>query len=370
MEARTLDALLDESEATTLSRRWIAEANELRRRASARRSRGSLGFAEHRQMLSEARGLDRDARRHVQGVQAAILARTPVICATAAGADVALLGDTVFDTVVLDEATQSPDPISLVALGRARRAVLAGDPRQLPPTVIDLEAGRAGLSSTIFERLAERRPEAVRMLIVQHRMHARIMAFPSAQEYGGRLVAAPAVAGHTLEDLGVAPDPLRPGPLVFLDTAGKGWTEERHGDDPSTSNPGQAERVAIEVRRLLARGLPAGDLAVITPYDAQVRRLRELLAPEAAQGLEIGSVDGFQGREKEAIIVDLVRSNEDGEIGFLADTRRTNVALTRARRFLLVVGDSATLGKNRYYAAFLASVEDAWVSAWSDEGSW
>ena len=139
--------------------------------------------------------------------------------------------------------------------------------------------------------------------------------------------------------------------------------------DPSTFNPGNAERVAAEARRLLSRGLPPTEIAIIAAYSAQARRLRELLRAERAAGLEIGTVDGFQGREKEAVIVDLVRSNERGEIGFLANTRRMNVALTRARRFLLVVADSATLGAHPYYAAFLAYVDeiDAHGSAWSDD---
>jgi superfamily I DNA and/or RNA helicase len=195
------------------------------------------------------------------------------------------------------------------------------------------------------------------------------MAFPSASMYGGRLVAAPAVAGHTLEDLGVAPDPLRPAPCLFIDTAGKGWSDERAAEDASTRNPGHAARVAAEARRLLGRGLAPGDLAVITPYDAQVRLLRDLLAAERDAGVEIGTVDGFQGREKEAVIVELTRSNDDGDLGFLADVRRMNVALTRARRFLLVVGDGATLGAHPYYRAFLDSVDarGALRSAWSDD---
>jgi superfamily I DNA and/or RNA helicase len=201
--------------------------------------------------------------------------------------------------------------------------------------------------------------------------------------YGGRLVPAPAVAAHRLEDLGVAADPLRPRPLWLVDTAGKDWTDERAeldpgGSltgapafqlDPSTFNTGHAERVAAEARRLLSRGLAPADLAIIAAYSAQARKLRELLREERAAGLEIGTVDGFQGREKEAVIVDLVRSNDRGEIGFLANTRRMNVALTRARRFLLVVADSATLGDHPYYAAFLAYVDeiDAHGSAWSDD---
>ncbi len=371
MEARSLDALLHGSDAAALSRRWMADANAIRRRVAARSARGGLDRRERREALNEARQLQRDARRHLAGAQEAILHRARVICATAAGADAVVLGELRFDLVVVDEATQAPDPILLVPLQRAPRAILAGDPHQLPPTVVDLEAARAGLAETVFERLARQgRGDALRMLTVQHRMHADIMAFPSASKYGGALVAAPQVAAHTLSDLpGVADDPLRPSPLIFVDAAGKGWEERRTADDPSASNPGQAERTAAEVRRLLGRGLSPELAAVITPYDAQVRLLRELLAPEVVRGLEIGSVDGFQGREKEAIVLDLVRSNPDGALGFLSDTRRMHVALTRARRQLLVVGDSATLGADSYYAAFFETVEarGAWISAWTDE---
>ena len=224
---------------------------------------------------------------------------------------------------------------------------------------------------TIFERLeAAKKGDLLRLLVVQHRMHEAIMAFPSASMYDGRLIAAPEVARHRLEEIpGVIADPLRPAPWHFIDASGKGWTEERSGDDPSTCNPGEAERVVAEARRLLSRGLSPSDLAIITPYDAQVRLLREALREERADGLEIGSVDGFQGREKEAIIVDLVRSNDANDIGFLADTRRMNVALTRARRFLLVIGDAGTLAGHRYYDAFLdaAQKSQAWISAWSDD---
>jgi superfamily I DNA and/or RNA helicase len=364
MEAHTLDALLDADDTAQLARGWIAEAAELRARAAKKAARAA-DRDEVRSLRAEAGRLERDARDHLRRVQAAILARARVVCATAAGADAALLADASFDLVVLDEATQAPDPIALVAMLRGKRAVLAGDPRQLPPTVIDLQAAREGLGTTFFERL----PGPTCLLTVQHRMNQELMAFPSAQSYEGKLVAAPQVAHARLADLGgVADDPDREGPFVLIDTAGTGFGERREGEDPSTSNPGHAERTAREARRLIARGLSPADLAVITPYDAQVRLLRELLAAERDAGLEIGTVDGFQGREKEAIIVDLVRSNDDGELGFLTDIRRTNVAITRARRFLLVVGDGATLGRHPYYAALVQHAETtgAWRSAWTD----
>ena len=370
LEERTVDALVAASDGAALARELGDRARELRRRAFGKRG------AEARELWAEVRGLERDARQALTEAEDRVIARAPVVCATCTGADHRALGDTTFGTVIIDEATQAVDPLALCAIGRGARVVLAGDPHQLPPTVVDVDAARAGLATTYFERLARR--EGAPMLVMQHRMHADIMRFPSDSKYRGALIAAPAVAAHSLDDLGVRPDPERGHALWLLDTAGKDWTDRQGGDgasgddhaDPSTWNPEQAERTVREVRRLLARGVAAADVAVIAAYAAQVRRLRALLAPERAAGLEIATVDGFQGREKEAVIVDLVRSNPDGVIGFLADTRRMNVALTRARRFLLVIGDSATLAGHPYYEAMIAATDDlgAHGSAWADDG--
>eukprot|EP00747_Dinoflagellata_sp_TGD_P017725 gnl/TRDRNA2_/TRDRNA2_126008_c1_seq1.p1 gnl/TRDRNA2_/TRDRNA2_126008_c1~~gnl/TRDRNA2_/TRDRNA2_126008_c1_seq1.p1 ORF type:complete len:282 (-),score=49.35 gnl/TRDRNA2_/TRDRNA2_126008_c1_seq1:119-889(-) len=248
---------------------------------------------------------------------------------------------------------------------------MAGDPCQLPPTVIDFKAEKAGLGLTLFERLAAQdNQDALRMLTVQYRMHEAIMGFPSRNMYHGRLTAAPEVAQHQLHEInGVACDPLRDGPFLFLDTAGKGWEEHRETDDPSISNPSQAERTAAEVLRLLSRGIEPSDVAVITPYSTQVKLLRSLLAEACASGLEVDSVDGFQGREKEAIVFDLVRSNDEGSLGFVKDVRRINVALTRARRFLMVIGDSATVTHSDNISALLqhAEQEGCYLSAWNDD---
>ncbi len=385
LAALTVDAQVDADGANRLAREWRDRARQLRKTAAGRRG------PEAKELWTEARALDRDAARELANAAASIVSRAEVVLATCVGCDHPLLGETVFDCVIVDEATQAPDPLLLVALARGKVAVLAGDPYQLGPVVIGGPDVEATLGSTIFERLAFVAAERTSggtivqpaMLEQQHRMHAEIMTFPSRSMYDERLVPAPAVAAHRLEDLGVRPDPLRPRPLWLIDTAGKDWFEERTDFepgsslnnapafqiDPSTFNTGHAARVAAEARRLLSRGLPPAEIAIIAAYSAQARRLRELLRAERAAGLEIGTVDGFQGREKEAVIVDLVRSNESGEIGFLANTRRMNVALTRARRFLLVVADSATLGDHPYYAAFLSYVDeiDAHGSAWSDE---
>lgn len=368
----TVDAAVERDGATALAREWRDRARVLRKSAMARRG------PEARALWTEARALDRDAAREIANAERAAVDRAEVVLATCVGCDHPFIRDRQFDCVVVDESTQAPDPLLLIALLRARVAVMAGDPHQLGPVV---QSQNSVLESTIFERLAA--VEGVVMLEQQHRMHEQIMTFPSRSMYDGKLRAAPEVAHHVLADLGVAPDDLRPLPLWLIDTAGKDWLEQRtdfdpgsslnnapaFSFDPSTFNPGNAERVAAEARRLLSRGLPPTELAIIAAYSAQARRLRELLRPERERGLEIGTVDGFQGREKEAVIVDLVRSNDSGEIGFLSNTRRMNVALTRAKRFLLVMADSATLGEHPYYAQFLEYVDsiDAHGSAWSDD---
>jgi ATP-dependent RNA/DNA helicase IGHMBP2 len=389
LSSLTIDAQIAKDGAYDLAREWRDRARQIRKvamgidptRASGRDAIARRR-AEVRAMWAEARGLDRDAAREIANAERTIVDRAEVVLATCVGCDHPLLGDRIFDCVIVDEATQAPDPLLFVALARAKVAVLAGDPQQLGPVVIGGSQLELVLGSTVFERLIANRSPSV-MLEQQHRMHEAIMRFPSRTTYGGILRASPEVATHTLDGLGIGADPARSQPVWLVDTAGKDWVEERtefdpggslsnmpaFSLDPSTFNSGNAERVAAEARRLLSRGLPPTDLAIIAAYSAQARRLRDLLRVERAAGVEVGTVDGFQGREKEAVIVDLVRSNDSGELGFLANTRRMNVALTRARRFLLVVADSATLGDHPYYASFIEYVDelDAHGSAWSDE---
>jgi predicted DNA helicase len=282
--------------------------------------------------------------------------------------DSEVIGQRSFDLLVIDEACQTTEPGCWIPLQRAARVVLAGDHRQLPPTVLSPEAARLGFGVSLLERVVDLYGDRVtRLLDVQYRMHERIMEFSSREFYGGELRADDSVKGHLLCDLpGVRAGPLTEEPVTLIDTAGAGYDEEREPDGESRLNPQEAELVAREVRALLEVGVRPEDVAVITPYSAQVRRLRELLP---VPGLEVDSVDGFQGREKEAVVLSLVRSNAEGEIGFLADVRRTNVALTRARRKLLVVGDSATLSALPFYRRLVEHFEStgAYHTVWEEE---
>jgi predicted DNA helicase len=248
---------------------------------------------------------------------------------------------------------------------RADRLILGGDHQQLPPTVLSAEAAAAGLKESLMQRMVEREGENVyRRLTVQYRMNESIMRFSSDTFYDGSLVADVSVKSRRLCDLpGVDETPLTTETLAFIDTAGAEFDEQLEPDGDSKLNPKEANLVIRLVRELFEAGVCANQIAVIAPYAAQVRFLRNRMdAPE----LEIDTVDGFQGREKEVVIITMTRSNPIGEIGFLSDTRRTNVALTRAKRKLIVIGDSATLGGNPFYASMLQYFEDndAYQSVW------
>jgi ATP-dependent RNA/DNA helicase IGHMBP2 len=358
---RTLEARVAGSESARIAAGLVEEALALRRDARKRKEkRGPGRFSQSRGAERQARELLAEARALEDRAEREVLDRAQVVVATLTGVDAPVLAGRRFTLAAVDEATQAVEPAAILALLRADRAVLAGDHLQLPPTVISAAAAEGGLGVSLFERLAEAHgPGAMETLLEQRRMNEAIMRFPSDALYGGRLRAHPSVATWRLDDQ----------PLVFVDTAGTGFEEGTPEGSESRHNQGEAELVVREVERVLALGVSPADVAVISPYDAQVQRLRQLLASRVEDGLEVDSVDGFQGREKEAVVVSLVRSNDLGEVGFLSDVRRMNVAITRARKKLVVVGDSATVARHPFYERFVRHAQEtgAWVSAWGRE---
>ena len=364
LQEHTLDLLVDAHPDVAVARRLIKEANQLFDKA-ARFTRAKPLPGAKQQMRADARELIADARRIESQVAEHLLDSASVLCATLTGVDSQVIGDRTFDLVVIDEAAQSIEPACWIPLLRAGRVVLAGDHCQLPPTIVSNEAAREGLAVSLMERLMRDLGTGIsRLLTTQYRMHEAIMDFSSEAFYESSLVADGSVAGHLLQDIpGVTPGPLTGTPLAFIDTAGAGFDEELEPEGESRRNPQEAEVVGRQVLALVDAGVASRDIAVITPYAAQVRLLRDQLAME---GLEIDTVDGFQGREKEAVVISLVRSNGTGEIGFLADTRRMNVALTRARRKLIVIGDSATIAGHDFYHKLLEYFElhDAYGTIW------
>lgn len=350
------------------------EAFALRGYARRQRSQGrsAARFAQARTAHTDARALITEARALERRAITAVLGSAQVVCATLASLPGGELANAHFDLALLDEATQATEPLSLLAFLRARRLVLAGDHRQLPPTILSPAALGGGLGLSLFERLLRDHgegPEVKQLLCEQHRMHQTIMAFPSAEMYGGALRAHPQAAERSLSELLTDPTLDAP-PLLFIDTAGKGWEEELAPGTESYQNPGEAELLLTRLQALLAAGLSPRDVAVIAPYSAQVALLRDHAAARLGTAvyadLEIDSVDAFQGREKEAVLLSLTRSNSTGQLGFLTDLRRINVAITRARRHLLIIGDSATLGAHPFYERLLtyAQAQGVYRSVW------
>jgi ATP-dependent RNA/DNA helicase IGHMBP2 len=265
-----------------------------------------------------------------------------------------------FKTVFIDEAGQALEPACWIPLLRAHKVVFAGDHQQLPPTIKSIEASRQGLSTTLFEKGIARQPHVVSMLEVQYRMNDEIMKFPSRFFYDGKLVAHPSVKNQRLR-----PDQS---PVSFIDTAGCGYGEQQ---DPETLSRYNIEEATFLIQRVealidditteswLAQRLSLG---IITPYSAQVDHLRKLaeaspLLQEVWPLVTINTVDAFQGQERDVIAIGLVRSNEQGEVGFLSDIRRTNVAMTRAKKKLIIIGDSATLSNHPFYLELLEHVQ-------------
>lgn len=367
LREHTLDLLVDRHPDVRLARKLVREAFALREKAS-KHTRAQPVAGARRALREEASQRIHDARRlEAQAVQQ-ILDQSTILCATLTGIDNEVLGNRSFDLAVVDEACQATEPACWIPVLRSARIILAGDHCQLPPTVVSREAARQGFNVSLLERMMHRYGDTIaRQLRVQYRMHRAIMEFSSDEFYDGSLIADPLVADHRLADLpGVEMNPFTATPLHYVDTAGASYDEQIEPDGESRLNEQEAALVVRKVTQLLEMGVTADQIAVISPYSAQVRLLRKLLD---AEGLEIDTVDGFQGREKEVVVISLVRSNTTGEIGFLADVRRMNVALTRARRKLLVIGDSATIANHPFYQRLLEYFElmSAYHSVWEED---
>ena len=359
-----------------------AELRNLRKDAAADRASAKRTAARRETRVVRAELRDREKK-----LAKDVVKRCAVVFATNVGAASRLLDDAPpFDLVVVDECAQALEISCWIPLLRGKRAVLAGDHRQLAPTVKcddgdPNNAPAALLKATLFERLMDdRRPgrgeaHISLLLATQYRMHGDISDWASAATYDGRLRAAPSCVARDLYAGSFLPPPVNPDdairPMVHVDTAGLGFFDDSDAktrDDAdehgalSVANPREAAVVASHVALLLAAGLAAAQICVIAPYNAQVAALRGALE---GTGVEARTVDGYQGGERDAVVLSLTRSNEARAVGFLADERRLNVAVTRARRHVAVVCDADTVRSSPFIAALLDHVADAgdYVSA-------
>lgn len=360
----TLDAQMAAHPESKNIKKVRQEAADTRRKAM--KFKRKFGHEERRNrglMFKEAGELSGWAKRLEDLLVENLLDAAQVITCTMVGSVHKALGNRHFRTVVVDEAAQALEPATWIPITRASKVVLAGDPFQLPPTVKSNEAQRGGFGETMIERLMKRLTNTS-LLTVQYRMNSSIMQFSNQWFYNGQLMAAPSVENHQLEvDL--------PSQVVFIDTAGAGFEEQLNEKSKSRFNPDEFQILCEHLYQLIAKHeekeLPS--IALISPYREQVYYMKDTSAEDSRLtdvALDINTIDAFQGQERDVIYISLVRSNPKCEIGFLKDYRRMNVAMTRAKKLLVIVGDSATVGADPFYEKLLEYCEkiNGYQTAW------
>ncbi|MFC5625304.1 IGHMBP2 family helicase [Algoriphagus winogradskyi] len=337
-----------------------------------KRNFGHEERAQRKLMYAEVSRLREASKSLEEYIQYDIFQRTKVFASTLVGASSYNLKGMEFDVVFIDEAAQGLEAATWIPILKSKKVVFAGDHCQLPPTIKSFQAAQEGLAETLFEKVIARKPQSSQMLQVQYRMPEAIMGFSNEQFYKGELQAAENTKSHTFPDESNA--------LEWIDTAGAGYLDQKEQDSLSTCNP---EEAAFACRYLndIVKRIGISDfkqegwtIGLIAPYGAQVRLLRSLIFEgfeypnlrAFSDVITIDTVDGFQGQERDLMMISLTRSNEKGEIGFLADTRRMNVALTRAKRKLVLIGDSSTLAQNPFFDQLLQYFEknEGYKSVW------
>ena len=275
-----------------------------------------------------------------------------VVACTLVGSANRVMMNRHFTTLFIDEAAQALEAACWIAIGKADRVILAGDHHQLPPTIKCIEAEREGLGRTLMQKIAHAKPETVSLLKIQYRMHEDIMKFPSQWFYNGELQAAPEIRYRGILDWDT--------PINWIDTSDMDFKEEFIGETFGRINKAEADLLLQELKayinriggkRVLEERI---DFGIISPYKAQVQYLRNKIKASGSLKpyrslLTVNTVDGFQGQERDVIFISLVRANEDGQIGFLNDLRRMNVAITRARMKLVILGEAETMKRHKFY---------------------
>lgn len=329
------------------------------REAVARLSGNRLSGSERGSLQNHLHRLRNRATELEIRINDDLFAQSRVIACTLIGTASRVLERQHFPTLFIDEAAQAFEGACWAAIRHADRVIFAGDHKQLPPTIKCREAERAGLSRTLMEFVAQNKPQCVELLTMQYRMHRDIMQFSSEWFYHGRLVAAPECADRTIV-------PIDP-PLIWIDTANLGYEEEQNAISQSRLNTNEGI-LLVETLKLYVNQLGIDrllddrvDFGIISPYKSQVQLLRRLVKHDKELRrllpyITINTVDGFQGQERDVILISMVRGNDEGRIGFLGDLRRMNVAITRARMKLIILGDTSTLSRTPFYRRLIEHV--------------
>lgn len=369
LSALTLDSKMASHASVKDIKALKKQANEFKNMAHKyKRHFGKAERDQRKALFDEAHRIMKDVAHIEQYVIDDLLGKTQVVAATLVGSNHFTVRNMKYHTVVIDEAGQALEPACWIPILKAEKVVFAGDHLQLPPTIKSDEAAKGGLSTTLLEKCVSLHPEAVVLLEQQYRMNEAIMGYSSRVFYGDKLKAHESVASRVLFS--------GDSPLAFIDTAGCGFDEKLEGT--SSTNPEEAaflirhlSLLAMELRQAGTKPEDFPTVAIISPYKEQINILKNQLAhaPELqpyADKIAVNTIDSFQGQERDVVYISMTRSNTEGQIGFLADIRRMNVAMTRARKKLVVIGDSGTLSQLPFYADFVAYAEglNAYQSAW------
>ncbi|ATL48017.1 IGHMBP2 family helicase [Chitinophaga caeni] len=368
LESLSLDYQLAQHPANKEIRAFKKRAKEFK--DMAHKYKRNFGKAEREQrkaLFDEARNIMKSVEKTEQYMMDDLVAKAQIITATLVGSQHYSIAKITYDAVFIDEAGQALEPACWIPILKAPKLVLAGDHQQLPPTIKSREAAKQGLAETLMEKCTRLYPEAVVLLEEQYRMHRSIMHYASQVFYDNKLRAHHTVAEQLLftGDL----------PVSFIDTAGCGFEEKI--ENTAISNPEEAQflfqhlmQFCLQlVQHFKDKKYPS--IAIISPYKAQVQLLKDLLIESQLPGdiknyITVNTIDSYQGQEREVVYISMTRSNPDSKIGFLSDNRRMNVAMTRAKKKLVVIGDSATLSQFDFYKNFIQYTEaqDSYLSAW------
>ncbi len=349
------------------------EIKKLKRQASdfkemAHKYKRNFGVAEREQrkaLFTEARKIMQDVENMENYIIKDVLDNTQVVIATLVSSNNYIIRDMEYDAVVIDEAGQAIEPACWIPILKTKKVILAGDHCQLPPTIKSHAAAQKGLEKTLLEKCVALHPNAVTLLQVQYRMHEQIMEYSNRHFYNSKLIAHASVQHHTITPTDK--------PVTFIDTAGTGYTEKINGTQISNIEEATLllNHLSAYLEQLNIADNKPPTIAVISPYKMQVVLLQEYalhhpILQQYSGSISINTIDSFQGQEKDIIYISLVRSNDEGTIGFLSDLRRMNVAMTRARKKLVIFGDSATLSTHPFYNKLVEYTQsiDSWMSAW------
>lgn len=366
--ALTLDAKMTDHPMIKNAKTLKKQANEYKNMAHKyKKNFGKSERDQRKALFDEAHKIMNEVANTEQYIIDDLVSKAQVITATLVGSNHYTVRNVKFFTVIIDEAGQGLEPACWIPILKAQKVVLAGDHCQLSPTIKSNEAAKAGLSKTLLEKCVVLHPEAVTLLEEQYRMNEQIMAHSSKIFYQNKLKAHHSVAKHLLFPAD--------SPLAFVDTAGCSFDEKLEGT--SSTNPDEAAFLVKHLsgfveelkKKFSTDNFPS--IAIVSPYKQQITILKEQIEhtpelQEVSVHISVNTIDSFQGQERDIVYISLTRSNAEGAIGFLSDIRRMNVAMTRARKKLVVIGDSGTLASLGFYEEFINYTQEigAYQSAW------